>query len=465
MAVSGRIKTLAATPFALAWWAYVAARIRLARRKKARRKNSVVLISWDFPPNASTGVHLPVSFARYAAEAGWRVSVVCGPGPSKPTPAGIELVDGIPKDVHIHRVSRLISSEHRTHLWRALMPTMDGGFQNGLALAHVAIDALADDPPAVVVASGPRFCNFTAARMVAEAFGARLLLQYRDEWTINTPAFVITGTCDHREEPRCLAQADVVSFVSDGKRNLYRSAFPGIDSRKFIVTPNGWEPHTQEQAREGTSHLPTDKFTITYTGRCHVSFESFFECCRAFLSSQPALVKTFRIVIVGDQVPINNAAMDNFERDHPGVLIALPAVTPAEAIEIQRESSALLLINDYLYEGVIPLKTFEYLCRSQPVLAFGRTGGAARIVEETGAGLSVDTADTKGFEAAVLHFMSHASGWDTPARVAWRERHSRKILVGEMLSAIVDAQRDQETDPAERRGWKAEHPAQAASGE
>lgn len=465
MAVSGRLKTLAATPFALAWWAFVAARIRLTRLKKAPRKNSVVLISWDFPPNASTGVHLPVSFARYAAEAGWQVSVVCGPGPSEPAPAGIELSDSLPKDVKIHRVSRLISSEHRTHLWRAVMPTMDGGYQNGLALAQAAINALADDPPAVVVASGPRFCNFTAARMVAEAFGARLLLQYRDEWTINTPAFVITGTRDHSEEPRCLARADIVSFVSDGKRDLYRSAFPGIDSRKFIVTPNGWEPHTQEQAREGTAHLPANKFTITYTGRCHVSFESFFDCCRAFLLTHPAFAETFRIVMVGDQVPFNNAAMDIFERDHPGVLIAIPAVTPAEAIEIQRESSVLLLMNDYLYEGVIPLKTFEYLCRSQPVLAFGRTGGAARIVEDTGSGLSVDTADTKGFEAALLRFMSDASSWETPERIAWRERHSRKILVGEMLSAIVDAQRDDEPGPPKHRSWKAERSAPAAAGE
>lgn len=465
MALTARLKSLVATPFALAWWAYVNSRMRLSSGKTSKRQNSVVLISWDFPPNASTGVHLPVSFARHAAEAGWRVSVVCGPGPAEPTPAGVELADSIPKEVRIHKVSRLIAGEHRTHLWRAVMPTLDGGFQNGLALAQATIDALADDPPAVVVASGPRFCNFMAARMVADAFGARLLLQYRDEWTINTPAFVITGSRDHREEPLCLARADVVSFVSDGKRELYRAAFPQIDARKFIVTPNGWEPYTQEQAREGTAHLPPGKFTITYTGRCHVSIEPFLDCCRALLAARPALAETLRVVLVGDQVPFNNDAMAAFEVDHPGVLLTLPAVTPAEAIEIQRESSVLLLINDYLYEGIIPLKTFEYLCRAQPVLAFGRTGGAARIVEETGAGLSVDKTDVKAFEATILRFMRDGHSWDTPERQAWRERHSRKALVGEMLTAIVEAQRDDGIEAPQRRSWNAELPAQAAAGE
>jgi glycosyltransferase involved in cell wall biosynthesis len=465
MMVAARLKSLIATPLALAWWGYVTARLRLVPKKAPSKENSVALISWDFPPNASTGAHLPASFARHAADSGWQVTVICGPGPEAPSAAGLEMAVSVPRNVRVRRVSRLIASEQRTHLYRAwVLPVVDGGYQTGLALALAAVDALADDPPAVVMASGPRFSNFVAARLVAEAFGARLLLQYRDEWTVHTPTFVDASGDDRREELACLARADVVSFVSDGKRDIYRAAFSRY-ARKFIVTPNGWEPHVLKQARNGTEHLPREFFTITYTGRCHVSLEPLLRCCRDLLANHPRLEGTLRLVFVGDQLPMNMPLMEEFERQHPGVLLVLPAVTPREAIEIQRESSALLLINDYMYEGIVPLKTFEYLCGTQPVLVFGLTGGAARIVDDTRSGISVAADDSAGFETAILAFMSGEQDWDSAERREWRKRNNRKVLVGEMLAAISATRGGDNDRPNGSEDWGETLGAEAAAGE
>jgi len=308
---------------------------------------------------------------------------------------------------------------------------------DAVALAHTALGRFRDDPPAIVFASGPRFANFLAARWLADAFGAKLVLQYRDEWTVLTPAFVQSSESDRAEEARCLARADLVSFVSQGKESLYRKAFPGIDPGKFVVVPNGWEPYFHERARNDTQHLVPGPFTLTYTGRWHSSLQPFLGALAGLFERQPKLLRILRIVILGRQLPQNETLLSAFAARFPRTLVSLSAVSPVTAIEIQRESGALLLLNEHIYDGVVPLKTFDYLCSSKPVLVFGRTGGAAKIIQELKAGITVAPDDGVGFETAIQRLIQGGENWNTPARRDWNARYSRTILTERMLAAMA----------------------------
>lgn len=448
MHVPSVLKLLVFTPAALVLWAGLgialaalktALKMMIRRRGTHARARTALMVSWEFPPCAATGVHLPTSFVRHAAEAGWRMQVVCGPAPVPTTAAGAELAGLVPADVRIARVPRLIAHEHQVRLYPAwTVPGIDGGYLAALVMALTAALAFLRDPPAAVIASGPRFANFAAGRRLADLFGAQLLLQYRDEWTVNTPDFVTVTRRDRPEELACLRRADVVSFVSDGKRAAYRAAFPEIDPAKFITTPNGWEPALHGRARWGTAHLPVaaGTFSLTYTGRYHRSFARLLDSCETLLARRPELAR-LRLVFVGEQLPQNRQLMAAFAKRHPEMLIAMPATPATTAIEIQRESSALLLVNEHCYDGVVPLKTFDYLCSPRPVLVFGRTGGAAEIVDRLDAGLSVPEDDDDALEAALLRLMTGNRPWDTPARQAWCARHNRRTLVAEMLAALA----------------------------
>src|SRR5690606_4491591 len=107
------------------------------------------------------------------------------------------------------------------------VPDVDGGYLTGVALAQMGLQVI-HDPPAVVLAEGPRFANFVAARRLADAWGSKLVLRYQDEWTVNTPSFVQATADDHAEERRCLSRADLVAFVTQGKQQAYARAFPDL---------------------------------------------------------------------------------------------------------------------------------------------------------------------------------------------------------------------------------------------
>jgi glycosyltransferase involved in cell wall biosynthesis len=435
---------LSLTPVALALWvlsAFVLTSLRAfqARREQAGDARRALMVSWEFPPCTATGVHLPLSIARHAANAGWDMRVVCGPGPAQAPAAGRELADAVPPSVKIARVSRLLAREHQVRFHPAWgIPGIDGGWVAAQVMALTAAVRFWRDRPDVVIASGPRFANFAAARRLAEAFGAKLLLQYRDEWTVHTPDFVTVTPRDVTEERMCLARADVVSFVSEGKRAAYLRAFPDLDPAKFIITPNGWEPYFHGKAKDGTRHLPAPAgtFSLTYTGRYHRSFARLLNSCESLLARRPDLGH-LRLVFVGDQLPHNRALMADFARRNPNILIDLPAAPPTMAIEIQRESSALLLANDHSYDGVVPLKTFDYMCSRQPILVFGRGGGAASIVDRMDAGISVPVDDADALEAAIARLMTGNRPWDTPERKKWCAQHDRRTLVLEMLATVT----------------------------
>src|SRR5262249_50480221 len=157
-----------------------------------------------------------------------------------------------------------------------------------------------------------------------------LILQYRDEWTVNTPSFVQLGSGDRAEEARCLARADLVTFVSDGKKALYRKAFPDVDPAKLMTLPNGWEPFFHQLARPGTHHLEDagDGFTLTSTGRWHASIAPLLEAIEQTLKREPALGRRLRVVFVGDQTPDNRVLLDRFAQALPGILRVLPSATP-----------------------------------------------------------------------------------------------------------------------------------------
>lgn len=147
---------------------------------------------------------------------GWEISAIASPLQLTADEPGKWLLERLPRSTTIHRVAE---SELRPS-WR-WFPRVDGGFLNALEVANLAYAKLRNDPPDVVMASGPPFHNFIAAYCIARHYGAKLVLDYRDEWSVGAEDFIRLGNSDRKWEVFCLKNADAVIFVSRGYRDLY----------------------------------------------------------------------------------------------------------------------------------------------------------------------------------------------------------------------------------------------------
>jgi glycosyltransferase involved in cell wall biosynthesis len=149
----------------------------------------------------------------------------------------------------------------------------------------------------------------------------------------------------------------------------------------------------------GLEYHPSDRFRITHTG-------SFFgrRTPRPFLTALAEsglhdVVARF----VGDFRTADREWADTL--DLGDRLELLPYVTRQRALELQRDSEALLLLVPEAAgrgRGVLTAKAFEYLAAERPILASVPTdGAAAQLIRRTGAGIVVGPDDVKGIREAL----------------------------------------------------------------
>jgi len=423
------------------------ARMALARPLPARKifqRRRVALVSWAFPPDSSSSAHFPKAIAEVASRVPVDLTVVCAPAPGTMTAQGLEMLSSLPASLRILRAPGAVDDKNdpaSRPVFR-VMPSLDGGFDTAILMAATAMRGFGEAVPDVVLAAGPRFSNFLAARYLAKWSRAKLVLFYMDEWGVQTPPFVNASASDRKWEGRCLESADAVCYVTKGKRAVYESAYPSLRTKPSYICPNGWDATAFAKARYGTHHLQgfSGKFCISFVGSAaeHAPIGPFLAALDQVLCMRRDFRDTVKLVLVGNQPETVRSQIAAFSARHQGVVHLLAAVPQSEAIEIMRESSALLLLNTCRYEGIVPQKTYDYLNVATPILAYGATGGAAPLVTDAQAGIAVAELTRAALEDALdILIQTPKKHWDNQVRRTHAQNFNRQALAKGLLEFLL----------------------------
>jgi glycosyltransferase involved in cell wall biosynthesis len=190
----------------------------------------------------------------------------------------------------------------------------------------------------------------------------------------------------------------------------------------------------------GLEYAPGERFRITHTG-------SFLgkRSPRAFLQALADSGLDLEARFVGDFRKIDAEWMAPLRLGDRVRLI--PYAPRAEALRLQRDSDALLLLIPEAGgrgRGVLSGKVFEYLAARRPILAVvPPDGAAATLIRETDAGIVVPPDDVPAIRAGLeeLHARFAANGLpdvELPPEVRRRlSREARVEEVAELLRSIV----------------------------
>ncbi len=157
---------------------------------------------------------------------------------------------------------------------------------------------------------------------------------------------------------------------------------------------------------DGLEHKPRRPFRLTHTG-------SFFgkRDPRPFLTAL-AQVDDVTARFVGDFRSADRewaAKLGLSDR-----IELIPYLSHRRALELQRDSEALLLLIPDAGgrgEGILSGKVFEYLAAERPILALVPTSGAAaRLLNDTGAGIVVDPGDVAAITESIIAMRDGAAG-------------------------------------------------------
>jgi glycosyltransferase involved in cell wall biosynthesis len=408
-------------------------RPRLPRAARKRTSRHLALFAWGLPPTSTVGVHRPLSFLRYGSQHGWRIDAFGSKAPDSLSEHGDELLARVPPETTLH----VVPPASREPSYR-LFPRVDGGFTNALKYAHYAIAAMANDPPDVVLASGPPFFTFVAALLVARRFGVPFVLDYRDEWTECPYDNVMKGGHNHAWEQRCLREASAVLFTTESHVQHQLAKFPELDASRAHFLPNGWEPDDfAGHEIAPVTHSPASTvMRVAHIGSMprHKSPEEFLASLRQLFIDEPEWLNRIHVQFVGRRTGPSDRALDAFE--FPAAIEIIGHVSKREANRRMQESDILLLLAGPGTERYLNAKLFDYVAAHRPILAFGTPGESPALIERLGVGVHC----APGSARALRDSLERLSGMDmsrNDERVSeWLQAHRRDVLASRVFDII-----------------------------
>jgi glycosyltransferase involved in cell wall biosynthesis len=354
----------------------------------------ILLVAYFYPPCRDTGVLRPAAMAKWLRRLGHEVTVLTT---SAYGSAETDAAEDVVRTADAQR-------------WRARLAGKD------------SIGAMFDSPtysgrphplskllvPEALVAAWLPFARSRALRLQRErrfdcvittsppesahAIGFALhrrgvpwVADVRDAWTFESlrPRFPTAAQrhLDERLERRWLGAADAVVCVSEPAGTDLRHR--GIADP--LLVPNGWDPEVEAESAAPTGMLDDERVSIVYTGR----FGSYgrdpgplVEALADLARAEPKTAAKLELVIAG---PLTEEETRLFATDvAPARIVHAGSLERGQALALQREADALLLVAQPTRTQLLNIKLFEYLAAGRPILALAAGTEAGRVAGELG---------------------------------------------------------------------------------
>lgn len=358
---------------------------------------SVVMISFNFPPDGSAGVYRPLRFVRHLPDVGWQPTVVASgntqqgrydPGLLSLVPDHVEVVrvpgadtwqrfqswragrsTKVPSGCHPENASQIheiAPSSLRSYLRSFVRKAESYYYHPDLAMPWITPGTTATvkvcqriGAKVIWVTGGP-WSSFVVARKASLLTGVPYVLDFRDSWTLaGSPFDDERPQWAKRRDRRLLYQifegAKAVTFRYHSEAECYWRAYPGaIDPSRIHIIPNGFDGTIAEYNPDAGSQTTC---VVLYAGTiAPYRYDTLLQGISLLKQTSPVHARHLQLLFVGEGTEaINRAAGMLGVLD---VVKIMSAVSYAEVCRLQAEADALLLL------GLIPMKGYE-LCGSK----------------------------------------------------------------------------------------------------
>ncbi len=364
----------------------------------------ILLLNQYYPPDTSATAKMAVQVVEKLAEH-HRVTVVAGRpsyDPDEFYPFAFLRRD-IRNNVTVERVASTAYPRHR-------MRRRISNYLSYLALAvpralaiHADIVLAMTDPPVAGIAGA------FIARMAGRPFVYNIRDLYPD-MALGGDIVRPNRWVDRWEEMHRSALREAARVIVLGEDMRDRIVSKGVSPDRVVVIRDG--------ASFPTS-LPERNDPLVQKIRCGFSFVALHAGNLGFYGAWNSLLKAADIlrneniglVFVGDGA--NRAALETSAKSSPNVRF-LPFFPSEQVPHVMMAGDVHIVTVRRGLEGVVvPSKLYSILAAGRPVLAVAAGGSdAARIVNESGCGVSADPDDPAGIAAAILELR------DDPNRLA-----------------------------------------------
>lgn len=316
--------------------------------------------------------------------------------------------------------------------------------------------------PDIVISSTPNNFEIYPAKRIATHYGAKLIYEVRDIWPL-TPMELGGYSKYHplmmmmqAAEDYCYKHADkVVSLLPNALDHMVER---GMDPKKFVYIPNGFDPaewsgilaSSEEVVTQRRLIEETDEKTINQLKQLRVDghFLVGFTGAHGLANSLYAVIDAvsdikdgdIRLVLVGSGTEKNNLIRYVKDRNISNVIF-FPPVAKASIPYVLDLMDCLYigLQKQPLFRfGISPNKMFDYMMAAKPVIQAIEAGN--NMVQEAGNGIFVEPDNPEKIREAVVKIKSMSSDQREVMGIAGRDfalkYHAYPVLAKQFLEAL-----------------------------
>jgi glycosyltransferase involved in cell wall biosynthesis len=261
------------------------------------------------------------------------------------------------------------------------------------------------------------------------------IADFRDGWRFEPlrPAWptALQDRLDAALERRVVSTAEAVIGVT---RPIADDFATRLGAQSSYIS-NGWDPLLDK--RIDTVERPTldpGMVNVVHTGKLSGlrgrDPRPLFAALGKLLIEQPVLATRLRIVLAGRL----DAEEDQLlrELDDSIAVVHVGHLDRDATVALQRDADALLLITSQGHVSQATGKLFEYLTAGRPIIALAQNNEAARIVTETGTGVTVAPDDIQGIARAL------AAAADGTLASAYAPRNLERYIYPAPADAVAE---------------------------
>lgn len=419
----------------------------------------VLVITYYWPPSGGAGVQRWLKLCKYLPEFGVQPIVLTVDPKKASYPALDESLKSEVAHLEVHRTSsfeplriygKLVGKKNvptagfsnvnkakwstklaaRVRSTQFIPDPRKGWNKYALPKAKALIEANGIDK---VITTGPPHSSHLIGLALQQELGVEWTTDMRDPWTDiyyyrDLHHTAASAAKDKALELSVLKEADRVICANAHLKNLLLSKDKKLDSGKFHVLTNGYDPaDIPENIATGN-----DRFWITYTGTMSAHYAP-----EVLLGALAEVVKTtpnIGLRIIGT---VSEEILEQAQKLGLGDHIQHIATVPhKESVAWLMRASALLLVIPEVEHAnsIVPGKLFEYLGVQKTILCIGpKQGASANIIAESRAGKTFE----RNEKASLIAFLQELlrKEWKGPAPEAVA-KFSRKTQAESLLGLL-----------------------------
>ncbi len=353
----------------------------------------ILLIVYQFCPKGQIGTRRWSKFAKYLANEGYSVHVLCAKYPYRDKINWCHEVEDNP-NIIIHRIAPMYPTyllKPERNFWIKLFDRL---FSNTLYYMDMAqhwgwkmIPAAKkliekEDLKNVIVSGGPFMTLYHAARLKKTMPQIRLIMDFRDPWSTWLPQRTLPEKVRKKQaaklEAFSLPLADKVLFTTEQLRSEYAALYPRV-KEKFVVLYNGYD-------EEDFTNLPPAKATtplqMVYTGSLiKERVDAILSIVEALaVMNDPYLDQQLKINLYGFHYQTPAIEDEKIKALYDQHVEYKGVVSQQEVFRVLQEHDICLSINAKGHENLIGAKTFDYMGLGKKIFLISKPGELSQIL-------------------------------------------------------------------------------------